>query len=58
MKAYTLTLLFDNLDNFLGTDYQATAQFEIQSDNYSHAMMLAQKFCKVMEADRFDLDEK
>ena len=58
MKTYKVTLLFDNLDNFLGTDHQASASFEIQSDNYSHAMMLAERFCKVMEADRFDLDEK
>ena len=58
MKSYTLTLYFDNLDNFMGTNHQATASFDIQSDNYSHAMMLAQRFAKVMEADRFDIDEK
>ena len=58
MKGYKVTLLFDNLDNSLFTDHQATASFEIQSDNYSHAMLLAQRFTKVMDADRFDLDEK
>lgn len=58
MKSYKVTLLFDNLDNFLGTDHQATALFEIQSDNYSHAVLLAQRFAKVMDADRFDIDEK
>lgn len=56
MQKYTLTLLFDNLDNFMGTDDQATARFEISADSYSHALLLAQRFCKVFEADRFDLE--
>jgi hypothetical protein len=58
MKSYKLTLLFDNLDNFMGTDHQATASFDIQSDDYSHAVLLANRFTNVLGADRYDLDEK
>ena len=58
MKAYQVTLLFTNLDNFMGTDDQASMSVEIESDSYSHAMLLAQRFAKVMDADRFDIDEK
>ena len=58
MKSYKVTLLFDNLDNFMGTEHQATMSVDIQSDDYSHAMLLAQRFAKVMDADRFDIDEK
>ena len=57
MKSYKVTLLFDNLDNFMGTDDQASASIEIQSDSYSHAYLLGQRFAKVMEADRFDINE-
>ena len=56
MKTYKVTLLFDNLDNFMGTDHQASMTIEIQSDDYSHAYLLAQRLTKVMEADRFDID--
>ena len=56
MKTYKVTLLFDNLDNFMGTDHQASMTVEIQSDDYSHAYLLAQRLTKVMEADRFDID--
>ena len=56
MQTYRLVLIFDNLDNFMGTDDQARACFEISADSYSHAVLLAQRFCKVFEADRFDLD--
>ena len=58
MRSYKVTLLFDNLDNSLFTDHQATMSIDIQSDDYSHAYLLAQRFCKVMEADSFDIDEK
>lgn len=58
MKGYKVTLLFDNLDNFMGTEDQASMTVEIKSDSYSHAYLLAQRFAKVMDADRFDLDEK
>ena len=57
-KSYKVTLLFDNLDNSLYTDHQTTMSVDIQSDNYHHAYLLAQRLTKVMEADRFDIDEK
>ena len=58
MKGYKVTLLFDNLDNFMGTEDQASMTLDIKSDSYSHAMLLAQRFAKVMDADRFDIYEK
>ena len=58
MKSYKVTLLFTNLDNFMGTDDEASMTVEIKSDSYSHAYLLAQRFAKVMDADRFDIDEK
>ena len=58
MKSYKVTLLFTNLDNFMGTDDEAAMTVEIKSDSYSHAMLLAQRLAKVMDADRFDIDEK
>ena len=42
----------------MGTDDQASMSVEIESDNYSHAVLLAQRFAKVMAADRLDIDEK
>jgi hypothetical protein len=57
MIAYKLTLHFDNLDNFMGTDDQARVAMNVESDSYGHAFLLAQRFCKVLEADRFDLEE-
>lgn len=56
MKSYTLTLYFDNLDNFLGTEDQSRAHFTIEAGNYTHAVLLAVKFLNVFEADRYDLE--
>jgi len=56
MRKYKVTLLFTNLDNSLYTDFQAKLMYDIESDDYSHAMMLAQRLAKVMEADHFDID--
>lgn len=56
MRAYTVTLYFTNLDNFLGTDSQAKMFYNIESDDYHHAYLLAERLCKVMDADHFDLD--
>ena len=58
MKSYKVTLLFDNLDNFMDTDHQATVSFDIEAGDYAHALLLADRFTKVMDADRFVLDEK
>jgi hypothetical protein len=30
--------------------------YEIESDDYSHAMLLAQRLAKVMDADQFDVE--
>jgi hypothetical protein len=56
MKQYKLTLYFDNLDNYMGTDDQARAQFTVEADSYSHAVLLAVKFVRIFEADRYDLE--
>lgn len=42
----------------MGTEDQASMTVDINSDSYSHAIMLAKRFANIMEADRFDLDEK
>ena len=57
MKSYKVTLHFTNLDNFMGTHDQASMTMEIQSDSYGHAMLLATRLQKVMDADYFELDE-
>ena len=54
MRKYKVTLLFTNLDNFLDTPFQAKVFYDIESDNYSHAYMLAERLAKVMDADLFD----
>jgi hypothetical protein len=41
----------------MGTDDQARSHFTVEADSYSHAVLLANRFCKVFEADRWDLDE-
>ncbi len=57
MKPYKVTLYFTNLDNSLFTHWQASMSYDIESDDYSHAIMLARRLQKVMDADRFDIDE-
>ena len=56
MTQYKLTLYFDNLDNYMGTEDQARAQFTVEADSYSHAVLLAARFIKVFDADRWDLE--
>lgn len=57
MKRYKVELMFTNLDNSLYTDDEAAMCIEIKSDTYSHAYLLGQRLCKVLEADYFDLVE-
>lgn len=57
MRKYKVTLLFTNLDNFLGTDSQAKLSYDIESDDVRHAHLLAQRLTSVMGADRYDIDE-
>ena len=57
MRKYKVTLLFTNLDNSLFTNWQAKMSYDIESDDYSHALLLAQRLVKVMEADHYDIDE-
>ena len=57
MRKYKVTLLFTNLDNFMGTNFQAKLSYDIESDDYSHAVLLATRLAKVMDADHFDIDE-
>ena len=56
MKQYRLTLYFDNLDNYMGTEDQARAHFTVEADSYSHAVLLAMRFLRVFDADRYDLE--
>ena len=58
MKKYTVNLLFTNLDNSLFTDWQAAMSYEIETDHYSHAHLLAERLQKLMEADNFTISEK
>ena len=57
MKKYKVVLKFENLDNSLYTDFQAKVSFDIESDDYSHAYLVAQRLQKVLDADAFSLDE-
>ena len=57
MKTYKVELLFTNLDNSLYTDDGAAMCIEIKSDTYSHAYLLGQRLCKLLEADQFNLEE-
>ena len=58
MKLYEVTLKFDNLDNSLYTDHQATMAFDIESDDYSHAYLLAERLKRVFDADSYYIGEK
>jgi len=55
MKIYKVTLLFNNLDNSLYTDHQATVLVEIKSDTEDHAHLLACKLRDVYDADDYEL---
>lgn len=57
MQTYTVTLQFTNLDNSLYTDDQARMNIKIESDSYSHAYLLAQRFARVMDADAFFIED-
>jgi len=57
MRKYKVTLLFSNLDNFLGTDSQAKLFYDIETDSYSHAVLLAQRLSDRLDADLYDIDE-
>jgi len=52
---YTVTLHFTNLDNFMGTDEQASMTIAINADDERHANLLAQRLQKVMDADHYQL---
>jgi acetolactate synthase regulatory subunit len=55
MTKYKLTLFFTNLDNFMGTDETASMTVDITADDSRHALLLAQRFQKVMDADHITL---
>ena len=52
---YKLKLLFTNLDNFMGTKETASMTVDISADDSRHALLLAQRFQKVMDADHLVL---
>jgi len=58
MKSYKVTLMFTNLDNFMGTVEQAAMEIDVKSDDLTHAYLLAQRLQKVYEADNFSVDVK
>jgi len=55
MTKYTLTLFFTNLDNFMDTDEGASMTVDVSADDSRHAILLAERFQRVMEADHFVL---
>ena len=55
MTKYKLTLFFNNLDNFMGTDESASMTVDMAADDSRHAILLAERFQRVMEADHFVL---
>ena len=57
MKSYKVILLFDNLDNYMDTEDRASVSLDIKSDSYGHAYLLAERFSKLMDADRFNIEE-
>jgi len=58
MTKYKLTLFFNNLDNFMGTDESASMTVDMAADDSRHAILLAERFQRVMEADSFVLSMK
>lgn len=55
MNVYQVVLRFSNLDNNLSTDWQAKMTIELESDNLGHAHILAERLCKVLDADYYEL---
>lgn len=55
MIKYTLTLFFNNLDNFMDTHEVASMSVDVSADDSRHALLLAERFQRVMEADSFVL---
>lgn len=55
MIKYTLTLFFTNLDNFMDTDESASMTVDMAAGDSRHAILLAERFQRVMEADHFVL---
>ncbi len=56
MNSYRVTMIYENLDNFLGTPHQAAMDIIIRADDIDHAYLLAQKLTKVFEADNYIVD--
>lgn len=56
MKEYKVNLFFTNLDNFMGTNEQASLSVEIKADDERHANLLAERIEKVYGADYYVLE--
>ena len=54
MKA---TFFFTNLDNYMGTDEQASVTMDINADDRAHAIMLADHLQRVLQADHYQIGE-
>lgn len=55
MTQYKLKLFFTDLDENLNTDQQAYICFDIFSDNFEHAELLAQRLEKIHSADNYEV---
>ena len=52
-----VTFFFTNLDNFMGTDEQASVTMDIAADDKPHMIMLAEHLQRVLHADHYKLAE-
>lgn len=57
MKKFSVRLVFSNLDNSLYTDQAATMTVSIEADDVGHALLLARRLQKVMDADHIHVNE-
>lgn len=57
MKTYKVTLSFTDLDNSLYTKAQAAMVIEVQSDDYTHAFLMAERLKKTFFADDYSIVE-
>ena len=57
MTSYKVTLYFTNLDNSLYTNAQASMVYEVQSDDYTHTYLMAERLKKTFDADEYTIVE-
>ena len=52
-----VTFFFTNLDNYMGTDEQASVTMDINADDLAHATMLCEHLQRVLQADHYQIGE-